>query len=290
MSHRLLTIFTLIITLLLVACATQEHVIKDTWGDFESSVKGKKFSYADRESEQSRRMAGKHTMIDATDAASDPLTPQSREFWSILLASFVGTDQQKQAADLVEQLKHQNVFDVWMADEGGYTHVYRGKFSDPTQPQVDSALRQSRMLKVGDSRPFTSARLVAARPVLEVSASQMDLKRYREQGLWSLQIAVYDDTAGSNYKELAEIAAANLRKDGDQAFYYHGPFRSMVTVGLYTYDQAWTRRMKIGDTYSPEVRRLQEKYPNNLFNGRTVIEKVAGEKVREQPSFLVQVK
>lgn len=293
MSHRFVPFVSLLLSLFLVACATEQHVVKDTWGDFERSVKGEKFRYGDRETDQSRRLAHRNTMSDPGDnvtAADDSLHPQSQEYWSILLASFTGSDQQKQASDLVDQLKHLNISDAWFAEEDGYTHVYRGKFSDPTKPQVQSALRQSRMIKINDQRPFARARIVAAKPALAVSQSQMDLKRYRDQGLWSLQIAVYDDQAGSNYKRLAEEAATNLRKDGDMAFFYHGPFRSMVTVGLYSYDQAWTQRLNVGDTYSPAIRKLQKKYPYNLYNGRTVIEKVGGKKVREQPSFLVQVK
>lgn len=294
MSHRFVLSFLLLITCLLAGCATEQHVVRDTWGDFERSVKGEDFRYTDHETEQSRRMAGKRTMLDGKRSSDDPLADpahaQAREYWSILLASFVGMDQQKQAQDMIEQLNKLNVNDVWLAEEDGYTHVYRGKFNDPTKPEVESALRQSRMIKLGDDRPFASARLVAARPALEISASDMDLKRYRDQGLYSLQVAVYDDTAGTNYKQLAEEAAANLRKDGDQAYYYHGKFRSMVTVGIFTYDEAWTRRIKVSDMYSPTVLKLQEKYPYNLFNGRTVIEKVDGQKVREQPSFLVQIR
>ncbi len=277
---------------LLAGCQTQQHVIRDTWGDFERSVKGERTQYSDRETEQSKRMAGRFAQRGTVENENpgDPLRPASQEFWAIRLASFAGLDQQNQAQQLIEELNRINVNDVWMTDEDGYTHVNRGKFNDPTKPDVQSALRQSRMLKVGNDRPFTAARLVAARPAMEVTASDMDLKRYRDQGLYSLQVAVYDDTAGPNYQQLAEQAAANLRQDGDQAFFYHGKFRSMITVGLFTYDQAWLKRMNVGDTYSQQVLKLQEKYPFNLFNGRTVIEKVSGQKVREQPSFLVQVR
>tara|TARA_Y100000589_G_C27157131_1_gene631263 strand:+ start:77 stop:919 length:843 start_codon:yes stop_codon:yes gene_type:complete len=279
-------------SLFLGGCATQERVIRDTWGDFERSVKGKEFNYTDRETEQSRRMAGKTTMLDNndTDPLADPNRQASRESWSILLASFASMDQQKQAQEMLEQLKRHNINDAWMAQQDGYTHVYRGKFNDPTLPAVQSALRQSRMIKLGDDRPFEAAHLVAARPALEISSSDMDLKRYRDQGLYSLQVAVYDDTAGPNYQRLAEEGAANLRKDGDQAFYYHGKFRSMVTIGLFSYDEAWTKRINVSDVYSSRILDLQKKYPYNLFNGRTIIEKSDGKKVREQPSFLVQIR
>ena len=278
----------------LTGCATQERVVHDTWGDFERSVKGEGFQYNDRETQQSRRMKGKYRLVGDIDkkntSAEEPAVSQSRDYWSILLASFAGMDQQKQAQDMVEQLKALNVTDVWMADEDGYTHVYRGKFNDPTKPEVESALRQSRMIKLGDDRPFGSARLVAAQPALEISTSEMDLKRYRDQGLYSLQVAVFDDTAGPNYQQYAQEAAVNFRKDGDQAYFYHGKFRSMVTIGIFTYDQAWTKRMSVSDMYSPTILNLQKKYPFNLFNGRTIIEKVDGKKVREQPSFLVQIR
>lgn len=276
--------------LLLVACAIEERVIKDTWGDFHKQATGKDFRYSERESEQSKRMSGQRKMDTANQEPTVLNTPQSQSFWAILLTSFTGLDQQKQATDLIAKLKRSYVTDAWLSQKDGYTHVYRGKFSDPTTPKIQSMLRQSKMIKLGNNRPFTQARIKAARPAFEVSSSDMDLKRYRQQKLWSLQIAVYDDVAGLNYKQLAEQAATNLRQDGDRAFFYHGPHRSMVTIGLYTYDQAWTQRVNIGDTYSPLIRQLQEKYPFNLYNSRTIIEKVGGKKVREQPSFLVKVK
>ena len=290
MAHRLTLFLQLIFVLLLTACAIEHRVVRDTWGDFKKQVKGEDFRYGERESEQSKRMARKSSLIDNNDQTLDTQRPGAQEFWSILLTSFVGSGQQKQAADMIDQLKRGNISDAWLAEEGGYTHVYRGKFTDPTRPQVQSALRQSRMLKFNDSRPFAKARLVAAKPALEITASKMDLKRYREQGFWSLQIAVYDDLAGPNYKDFAQQAAVNLRQDGEMAFFYHGPHRSMVTIGLYVYSQAWTQRLNIGDAYSPEILKLQKKYPFNLYNSRTIIEKIDGKKVREQPSFLVQVK
>jgi hypothetical protein len=292
MSHRFVLIFTLIFIAFLTGCETQQHVVRDTWGDFERSVKGERTQFSNRETEQSKRMAGKYAMQGNVEDKNqaNPLLPSSKEFWAIRLASFAGMDQQNQAQQLVEELKRMNVDDAWMTDEDGYTHVNRGKFNDPTRPEVQSALRQSRMLKVGNDRPFAAARLVAARPALEISSSDMDLKRYRDQGLYSLQVAVFDEELGPDYKKYAEQIAADYRKDGDQAFFYHGKYRSMVTIGLFTYDQAWIKRMNVGDAYSEAVLNLQKKFPHNVFNGRLVIEKIAGKKVSEQSSCLVQVR
>jgi len=115
----------------------------------------------------------------------------------------------------------------------------------------------------------------------------LNLRRY--PGMYSLQIAVYDKDYGPNFRDAAEQAARTLRKQGQEAYYYHGPNRSMVTLGLFDYDTAFDSVPGRQDTYSQRVRALQEKYPHNLLNGRTIIEKSPGKPDSIQPSFLVRV-
>ena len=174
MPHPLFRIFLCFALLLSLGCQTEERVIKDTWGDFHKQATGQDFRYSERESEQSKRMSGKRKMDTIEQQPVDLNAPQGQSFWAILLTSFTGLDQQKQATDLIAKLKRAYVTDAWLAQENGFTHVYRGKFSDPTTPKIQSMLRQSKMLKLGNDRPFTRARIKAATPALEVSSSDMD--------------------------------------------------------------------------------------------------------------------
>jgi len=82
-----------------------------------------------------------------------------------------------------------------------------------------------------------------------------------------------------------------LRAEGDQAFYYHAPYRSMVTVGVFgesDFDATTTPPIE-----SRRLRQTREKFPHNLLNGKGIRETItnsAGQRVtRLQPSSLVAI-
>ncbi len=230
---------------------------------------------------------------------ADPVTPQSgsgrpgnpmpASGWAIMLGEFRGRDRNRDAQALAKRVTQKGfVPDVWVRDEGDRTRVYRGRFADPDNWTAQDALRQTRLVSLGNSRPFESARLVSLNEAPgAVAADPLDLKQY--MGLYSLQIAVYDDTFGPDFRDAAEKAARVLRDDGVEAYYYHGPHRSMVTVGVFTYEMAFHSRVGRQDVYSELIRALQRKFPNNLYNGLTIIEKRPGQDDLTQPSFLVRI-
>jgi hypothetical protein len=80
-------------------------------------------------------------------------------------------------------------------------------------------------------------------------------------------------------RKAAEGAVKALREQGDQAFYFHGPERSMVTVGLFpTAEDA-------------AIRAIQKRFPSHMINGQLTTnaksEQLNGPK--GQPSFVVTV-
>ena len=85
----------------------------------------------------------------------------------------------------------------------------------------------------------------------------------------------------------AEKAAAQLRTQGEDAYFYHGPKRSLVTIGLFNDSDINVVNGSV--VYSPRVKEVQKRFPYNLGNGVTVVEKVEGKKIREQPSVIVKV-
>jgi len=135
-------------------------------------------------------------------------------------------------------------------------------------------------------RAFAKADLVPIASAGTGVAGPHDLRQYHNR--YSLQVEVYDEQIGSDYPKVAEERVQIHRKAGEQAFFYHGPFRSMVTIGLFTYKQAFVLR-GTSDRYSPVVLKLQDRFPLNLYNGHTAVEKKDGEKLRDQTSFLVRI-
>ncbi len=258
MFSPLRSLILLVLALGLVGGCYQERVVKDTWGEFGRS-------YGNVSTGRSSKTA----------RLSQPV---AEEYWTIRLASF---DTAKQARKQLKKLQRKkNIPDLWVADRARGALLCRGKYSNPATAMVQNDLRQSLLT-------FPDAKIIAAS--IGVADSNMNLKRYRQQGLWTLQVAVYDDLIGKDFRKKAEEAAVVFRNDGEKAFFYHGPHRSMVTIGIYSYEQAWTQRLRVGDTYSPAILQLQERYPYNLYNGRTVVEKSGGKVLRQQPSFLVKV-
>lgn len=210
---------------------------------------------------------------------------------AILLATFEGKTQQAEATRLMHRLQRElAVPDLWLRQTSDKTHLYRGVYMSDIGPGPEGDLRQTRLLQLDGTRPFEHVQVLKLTTAAPASTDEMNLKRYAGQGFYSLQVAVYDDDFGAGFREAAERAAKTLRDDGDAAFFYHGPHRSMVTVGLFTYDEAWVDRIGGAATYSAQVRDLQARYQFNLHNGRTVIEKSAGQRLGEQTSSLVQIR
>ena len=207
----------------------------------------------------------------SSTALQDSTTsPQRSSGWTILLETFEGSASQEQAIGLIRDLQQQtHTPDLWLRSQRGMVYVYRGRYGRPDDPQAENDLRQTRLLNVADQRPFSDAYLVPIGSVDGASSNPLDLRRF--SGMYSLQVAVYDDAYGPDFRKAAEKAASALRSDGDEAYYYHGPHRSMVTIGLFT-DSDFIQRGPV-QGYGPRILELQEKYPYNLANGLTQIER-----------------
>jgi nucleoside-diphosphate-sugar epimerase len=128
---------------------------------------------------------------------------------------------------------------------------------------------------------------------------QFNLAKAKEQfgekaALYTLQVGVYGRRDLPNPKEAdlkevrktAEEAAAKLRKEGELAFYYHGPTMSMVTIGVYDekdFDP------QIPNFESQRLREAKKRNPLNLYNGAGVKIKPKGSPATMQPSGLVEI-
>lgn len=213
--------------------------------------------------------------------------------WSIELESFDGPNRIERARRRVRQLETEAAIpDLRIQDIDSIATIRQGRFHDPGGTAAQKTLRKARGLKVGDSNPFADAILSAHIQSDRVVLDPLDLKQH--VGFHSLQIGYYDEQFGTQFRIAAEDAARVLRADGEEAFFYHGQNMSMVTIGLFT-DNDFVKQGVAGNSgslisaYGPRIRALQKKYPFNLSNGRTLIEKVQGKSIGEQPSFLVRV-
>ncbi|MBZ0172132.1 MAG: hypothetical protein K8E66_07120, partial [Phycisphaerales bacterium] len=167
--------------------------------------------------------------------------------------------------------------------------IVYGRYEDPGSEQAQADLARIRAMDVGGRAPFSRAILVPAGAprASDTGPTRHDLRGAKRllgsDAVYTLQIGVYaredkqrpsaSDRAA--FKKAAEQAVERLRREGEQAFFYHGPNGSMVTVGVFNdsdLDTSVTPPLE-----SPRLKALRGRHPNNLLNGRGVREVVRGE-------------
>ncbi|MEM8758429.1 MAG: membrane lipoprotein lipid attachment site-containing protein [Planctomycetota bacterium] len=219
--------------------------------------------------------------------------PQDADEWSIGLMVFMGPERQSAAEDAAADLRSRDrlLRAAFVVDRGERALVMVGRHPSPRTAEAVEALERVRRIRLDGERPFEEAFFV---PPPSGEAGDLDLRSARERfgALYSLQIGVYGKPGGAtpSERELAEIrataedAARRLRREGELAFYFHGPSLSMVTVGALRQDDI--------EGQTPAVALLRERFPHNLLNGQGVRQRVqtqSGPQWQMQPSFAVAI-
>ncbi len=244
-------------------------------------------------------------------------TPGSEVFWAIRCDTRHGADrfritqQESEALKQVQGLKPQLVQVIHNEHESS---VYYGRYRRTVEiggstatyrpdAMADLNLIRSLCMNVGgsDCWPFIYASLEEL-PRGRSRHPEWDLANAK--GYWTLHVAVfYCEGPITNPKYLAEEYCRELREQGVEAYYYHGPTRSSVYVGLFPKEAiqtvsetnplsgVLTVSNKIVDQ---RLLKLQEQFPVSYQNGRRVNELVpdptTGQKRRvPYESFVVQV-
>jgi len=216
--------------------------------------------------------------------------------WIIVLAAFRGEAHAQAAAEALPKLqKVDGLGDAFVSRRGEATFIGLGRFSEPGDEKAQALIAEVRSTEVEQTRPFAQAFM--APPLTSDAGSRPEFnlanarKQFGKTARMTLQVGVYgrDDLAKISEKDLAEVrktaeeAVLQLRREGQLAFYFHSPRRSMVTIGVFAEED-----IKPAD--SPEIKKLRKLFPNNLYNGQGIREKVAGVgDLGLQKSFLVQV-
>lgn len=221
--------------------------------------------------------------------------------WTIVVAAFPANAPEEVIARAVNEVRTRGGAPDASAEVRGKSIVITaGSYASGSDPAAQRELKRIREREFDGARPFEGAvlspppfeGLAGTRPEYDLSNARA---RYGKDALYTLQIAVYErmdlkEPTGEDLKEIrlaAEAAAVELRREGEQAFYYHGPRRSMVTVGIFgpqDYDPQQAGRE------CARLSLLRGKYPYNLVNGATYKTRSRGQsRATEQPSFVVVI-
>ena len=188
--------------------------------------------------------------------------------------------------------------EIALVDADGVAVLYGGRFADAEDPAAEAARERVRRVegpegsRFAGERPFRDARLVAIEGpgtggTATAPSDPLDLRGH--PGLYTLQVGFFDDAAKPDRRTAAERWANRLRRDERvEAFYHHGPNRSLVTVGLFS-RRDFVQEGQL-EAYPPEARELQKRFPHNLGNGSTLLEKRRGSEGKGTPQRSLLVK
>jgi hypothetical protein len=242
---------------------------------------------------------------EADDTGSEHAGPQ-RTAWTIAIATFRGEQAQRLAQQAQMQLSSQGgLNDVRIEQRAQAWLLTSGEYESPSEPRAQADL--SRVQQIVPSAMLVPPDVIADRG----SMPEWDLSRVRARqpdAKWTLQVGIYGhadpsksptDKEREEFQAAAEQAVQELRSQGDEAYYWHGPRRSTVTVGVFTERDQITA---IKDPQTMELIQLprpresldlveaRRRFPVNMLNGAPVMERPKGAtEMREQASFLVGV-
>ena len=223
--------------------------------------------------------------------------------WSIILTT-VEQGGMKRATEMLRIIQEQaGLAGAYIDRRNAGLVIAYGHYSDRADPQAVADLAKVKQIDLLGAKLFKGAILVPpSGDALRGTNASYDLRRVKERygknAVYTLQVGIYgrgdyqtpspEDLA--SFRKAAEEAASELRSQGVMAFYYHAPARSMVTVGVFS--ERDFDATTLPPTQSPQLRKMRERFPNNLLNGQGIKETVrteSGKVTRLQSSQLVAI-
>lgn len=200
------------------------------------------------------------------------------EGWSILLAVFRGDTAASDANALLREIQSKGQLPgAHIENRGLGTVILYGSFADPASDAAKAELARVHEIQVNGSNPYIAAFLIPpAEGGITGSLPEMDLRRARAKygptAKYTLEAGYYGRNDASKptptelaeFRKAAEEAAVKLRQSGELAFYYHGPSRSSVTVGLFD-DTDFDPQTP--NWRSPRLAEVRKQHPYHLYNG-----------------------
>lgn len=248
---------------------------------------------------------------------TDPATQRTKDgktatptagAWTIVIAAHRGQTQDALARQTLERVRSFGQLpEAYLERRGEATVLAFGRYTGPGDPRAQADLERIKSIQIDGQRPFAGAVLAPPEDIIGGTIPEYDLRNAKTLhggwALYTLQVGVYSREGGkpptpqelAEFRKAAEQAAAQLRREGQQAFYYHGPHRSMVTIGLFGKDDYSIDPDDSTVTESFALQRLKREFPYNLLNGRGIRQRVKGRPENDpnayemQPSFLVAV-
>jgi hypothetical protein len=208
---------------------------------------------------------------------------------TIVLIEYTGAEGPVEADRLARELTAKGLKDVFVVAGPEVTSVCTGHFTSWKDPEADKTLHTVRQIRdASGQRPFAQVMLV---PV-PAAAARNEWPLEKAQGVYTLHVATWGlDMA--NRETAAQAYCATLRAKGVEAYVYHGPRFSMVTIGGFG-PNIFDDPSKVGkpdvkpEVVDPQALDLIRKFPTMKLDGQDTVVPTSLVKIpgREPPSVV----
>jgi len=245
----------------------------------------------------------------------DPMTENERlGLWSIVIIVLRGEGAEAAAREAQGRIAATGLRGTYIEKRGESVVVAFGRYEQPTADDAQMDLVRIRAMIVDGEQPFLGAALtpppyetVGTVPQFNLLVAK-DLPTNRKC-IYTLQVAQYcrpDATQPSiaereEFRRAAEQAAVLLRREGEEAYYFHGPRMSVVSIGMFNDTEYRTQNkralenseatvMLTRPVESMEIKQARSRQPYNLVNGAAMKTRAKGaDNARVQPSMMVEI-
>lgn len=222
----------------------------------------------------------------------------AREAWTIVVYGYRGEGRAAAARDALDWISRNTGMTGFRAEERDEaTVIAYGRYTDPRSDRAVRDLTRLKEVEVEGAFPFEDAIITPPEYAGLGQHPEYDLRLARENfpgAAYTLQVGFYGAPgqllselpadAQQEIRQTGEQAVVNLRREGELAFYFHGPTGTTVTVGVFSTDDFDAAR----SYESLQVKDLRERFPYNLVNGKELRQRIRRSQGDEEGVWITQ--
>jgi len=212
--------------------------------------------------------------------------------YSILLAVLSDPVNHVRNADYYKKVLTEKVGwkDVFVVHKEGHSMVFWGHYR--TWTEAEPNLKIAKAYRAANGSAVFAKAIIVPLPGKDIGPAEWNLKNVNAS--YSLLVAVFRDDPKRNYfgrKRFAVQYCQRLRKAGYEAYFYHSPAASHVTIGAFGPESINIKKGpegKILEIKDPKIKALQKDFPYLAVNGAGINEIVYDQKTHKEIRIAVK--
>jgi len=218
--------------------------------------------------------------------------------YSILLAVLSDPVNHVRDADYYKKVLTEKLGwkDVFVVHKAGNSTVFWGHYR--TWKEAEPNLKIAKAYRAANGYAVFAKAFIVPLPGKDIGPAEWNLKNVKSP--YSLLVAVFRDDPERKYfgrKRFAVQYCRRLRKAGYEAYFYHSPAASHVTIGAFGPESISIKKGPEGETLEikdPRIKALQQDFPYLAVNGagmnEIVYDRKTGKEIRiPVKTYLIRV-